>query len=217
MKRWLPIAILLTSALYIFEIRPEPQAFKFFFKLIPMWLILYYAYSHMPSAKKCVHGLMLTGLFFGMLGDGLIMYWFVLGLAAFLIGHLFYTAGFLVQWRFSWLRFSSIVPIAIYSFIMGRELVISLMEQNNAGLVVPVLFYIVVISLMGWSAIMTSNRGAIVGSFLFLISDSILSWNLFVSPISYADLLIMTTYYSAQFIIARSATLPEQREMKVHP
>jgi alkenylglycerophosphocholine/alkenylglycerophosphoethanolamine hydrolase len=217
MKRWLPIAILLTSALYIFEIRPEHQAFKFFFKLIPMWLILYYAYSHMPPAKKRINWLMLAGLFFGMLGDGLIMYWFVLGLAAFLIGHLFYTAGFLVQWRFSWLRFSSIVPIAIYSFIMGRELVISLMEQNNAGLVVPVLFYIIVISLMGWSAIMTGNTGAIIGSFLFLISDSILSWNLFVSPISYADILIMTTYYSAQFIIARSAALTEQKEMKVHP
>jgi alkenylglycerophosphocholine/alkenylglycerophosphoethanolamine hydrolase len=91
------------------------------------------------------------------------------------------------------------------------------MEQNNAGLVVPVLFYIIVISLMGWSVIMTGNTGAIIGSFLFLISDSILSWNLFVSPISYADILIMTTYYSAQFIIARSAALTEQKEMKVHP
>ncbi|NQX63071.1 lysoplasmalogenase [Paenibacillus qinlingensis] len=217
MKRWLPMAILLTSALYICEFRPEHQAFKLLFKLIPMWLILYYAYSHMPLAKNRIHWLMLTGLFFGMLGDGLIMYEFVIGLAAFLIGHLFYTTAFLVQWRFSWLRFSSIIPIAIYSIMMGRELVISLMAQNNAGLVVPVLFYIIVISLMGWSAIMTGNRWAVIGSFLFLISDSILSWNLFVSPVFFADILIMTSYYSAQFIIARSAALPEKREVKVHP
>lgn len=207
MKRWLPIAILLTCALYIFKLYPDHEAFKFFSKLIPMWLMLYYAYAHMPLTKKSIHWLMLTGLCFGMLGDGLIMFWFVFGLAAFLIGHLFYTVGFLVQWRFSWLRFSSIVPIAIFSIFMGRELVHSLIEQNNPSLVVPVLFYIIVISVMGWSAIMTAHKGLMIGSILFMVSDSILSWNLFVSPITYADFLIMTTYYSAQFIIASSASL----------
>lgn len=57
---------------------------------------------------------------------------------------------------------------------------------------------------MAWSAIMTGNKWAIAGSFLFVLSDSILSWNLFVSDVPQSSLLIMSTYYTAQFLIAHS-------------
>ncbi|MFP3472641.1 lysoplasmalogenase family protein, partial [Micrococcus sp. SIMBA_144] len=53
-------------------------------------------------------------------------------------------------------------------------------------------------------AIMTGNKWAISGSLLFVLSDSILSWNMFVAAIPYSDVLIMSTYYSAQFLIAGS-------------
>lgn len=204
MKKYvLPLLILLMSILYIFFIPSEPFAVKLLFKLIPMWLMIGYAFLQVPYSKTRTHYLILAGLFFCMLGDGLLV-WFVVGLAAFLIGHLFYMTGFFSQWRFSIIRFLSIVPIGVYAWLMGKELVSSLQLSSNNNLIIPVIAYITVISFMLWSAIMTGNPWAIVGSILFVISDSILAWNMFVSDISYSGILIMSTYYCAQFLIARS-------------
>ncbi|WP_246168334.1 lysoplasmalogenase [Paenibacillus antarcticus] len=204
MKKYLlPVLILLMSLLYIFVIPSEPHAVKILFKLIPMWLIIIYAYFQIPRIRKRHHLLLLIGLFFCMLGDGLLS-WFVVGLSAFLVGHLFYMMGFLSKWRFSKLRFASIVPIAVYASFMGWELVHALIRDNNGSLIIPVLLYVSVISLMMWSAAMTGQLWAIIGSILFAISDSILSWNLFISDITFSGVFIMTTYYAAQFCMAFS-------------
>ncbi|OAB40118.1 lysoplasmalogenase [Paenibacillus glacialis] len=204
MKKYLlPVLILLTSALYIFIIPSDPHAVKLLFKLIPMWLIITYAYFQIPKLRQHHHRLLLIGLFFCMLGDGLLS-WFVVGLSAFLVGHIFYMIGFFTKWRFSKLRFASVVPIAVYASIMGWEIVHALIRDNNESLIVPVLLYISVISLMTWSAIMTGHKWAITGSILFTISDSVLSWNLFVSNVAFSGVFIMTTYYSAQFCMAYS-------------
>ncbi|MGC6583891.1 lysoplasmalogenase [Paenibacillus sp. Dod16] len=204
MKRYvLPFIILIMSLLYIFFIPSEPLLVKLLFKLIPMWLIILFAYRQFPPHASKVHYLLLSGLFFCMIGDGTLI-WFVVGLTAFLIGHLFYTAGFLGRWRYSLPRLLSIVPIAAYSVWMGIPLVSSLKSNGEQALMIPVIAYIAVISFMLWTAIMTGNRYAMVGSLLFVISDSILSWNMFVADIRYSNVWIMTTYYAAQFLIARS-------------
>lgn len=216
MKRFrLPALILFMSLIYIFLIPSDPFIVKILFKLIPMWLIITYAYLHIPMPRRRHHVLLLTGLFLCMIGDGL-LHWFVIGLSAFLIGHLFYMMGFFNMWRFSKLRFITIVPLAIYSSIMGWEIVHALIQDNKQSLIVPVLLYISVIAIMTWSAIMTGHVWAIIGSILFTISDSILSWNLFVSPVAYSGVLIMTTYYAAQFFMAFSIrTLPGHNRKSV--
>jgi alkenylglycerophosphocholine/alkenylglycerophosphoethanolamine hydrolase len=191
------------SLLYIFIIPDDPHNGKLLFKLIPMVLIICYAFFQFPSKKSITHWIILAGLFFCMLGDGLLE-WFVIGLSAFLIGHVFYMIGFLRKWAFSKVRFAMIVPLLVYAFILGREVIESLLQDGNNALVLPVLIYIIVISLMACSAIMTGNLWAITGSLLFLVSDSVLAWNMFVANVSFSDPLIMTTYYSAQFLIARS-------------
>ncbi|MCC3372574.1 lysoplasmalogenase [Cohnella sp. REN36] len=202
-KVGLPLLILLMGALYIFVVPSEPHAVKLLFKLVPMWLVIAYAYVRMPTPWKSAHWLLLTGLFFCMLGDGLLG-WFVVGLSAFLVGHLFYLASFWREHRPSRLRSAAIVPIACFAVYMGWELVHALARDDKHALVFPVLLYIAVISLMAWSAIRTGKTWAIVGGLLFLASDAILSWNLFVSDVAYAGVLIMTTYYVAQFCIAHS-------------
>jgi uncharacterized membrane protein YhhN len=168
-----------------------------------MWLIITYAYLQAPRSKQRYYFMLLAGLFFCMLGDGLLG-WFVIGLSAFLIGHLFYMTGFFSRWRFSKLRFASVLPLGLYAYFIGGEIVQALIRDHNEALIVPVLLYITVISLMTWSAIMTGQTWAIIGSLLFTISDSILSWNLFVSPVAFSNVLIMTTYYTAQFCMASS-------------
>ncbi|MEH7451331.1 lysoplasmalogenase [Gottfriedia acidiceleris] len=203
MKRYLPILILFFGILYIFFIPSEPVSIKILFKLIPMVLIISYAFSQIPYQSTKYRTLILLGLIFCMIGDGTLI-WFVVGLSAFLIGHLFYAAGFISGWKFSIYRLLSIIPIAIYAFFLCSNLVSSLNESGQENLVIPVVAYSVAISMMVFTAIMTGNKWAILGSLLFIISDSILSWDLFVESVKYGHELIMITYYSAQFFIAKS-------------
>ncbi|WP_367379310.1 lysoplasmalogenase [Rossellomorea aquimaris] len=205
LKKWmLPILIVLISAIYLFVIPPEPLTLKIVFKLIPMVLIILYALRQLPARPAPAMRLIVIGLFFCMLGDGFIALSFIAGLGAFLVGHIFYLMGFIKMSRINKSRLTAILPIGMYSFIIGRQLIAALQTDGNDGLVIPVVAYMLVISLMALSAILTGNPWAAAGSILFVISDSILSWNMFVSAIPYSDVLIMTTYYSAQFLIATS-------------
>ncbi|MCM3611077.1 lysoplasmalogenase [Planococcus sp. MERTA32b] len=203
-KLLLPVLILAASVLYIFFIPDEPLWFKLIFKLIPMVLIIFYALQQMPFNKLKIHWLILTGLFFCSIGDAT-LHWFIIGLSAFLIGHLFYIAAFLTQWTYSLYRLLSILPLGIFGLVMGAQMLRALQAAGDDALIVPVLFYIFAIILMAWSAFMTGNRWLIIGSLLFVASDSVLAWNMFVSPVAFSHLLIMSTYYGAQFFIAHSA------------
>lgn len=224
MKKLLnPFLIGLMAFLYIFIIPPEPLAVKITFKLIPMALIIIYAFRNLQSSPAPAMRLVITGLFFCVLGDGFIAVSFVAGLGAFLVGHLFYLSGFLKLSQKTKHRFAAIIPIGLYSLIIGSRLIASLTENGEQALIGPVIAYMLVISIMALSAILTGNRLAIAGSLLFVISDSILSWNMFVTDIVYLDVLIMTTYYAAQFMIASSlasfgspAVIPDaaQRDIK---
>lgn len=202
-KSALPALIALTGLLYIFVIPSEPEAVKLLFKVIPMALIIAYAYRLSADSRKRYHWLIMAGLFFCTIGDGTLR-WFVVGLSAFLVGHLFYLTAFIGRWRFSKLRFAALLPIAAFAVLMGNELVQALSADGKSSLIAPVVAYVAVICTMGWTAIMTGSRTAIAGSLLFMVSDSILSWNMFVSDIAYSGPLIMLTYYSAQFLISSS-------------
>lgn len=208
-KCGLPLFILGMCVLYIFLIPSDPTSIKLLFKLIPMWLIMIYGYLRFPVERKRYHDFILIGLFFCMLGDGLLSM-FVIGLSAFLIGHVFYTASFLNRWRFSKTRFAIIIPLTIYGIFMGRELVQALISDGKEGLILPVIIYLIVISFMAFSAMMTGHPWVILGSLLFVVSDSILSWNMFISDVAYSGPLIMTTYYSAQFLLAYSLGKPSR-------
>lgn len=196
-KRTLAVLILIMGLIYIFV------SSALIFKLIPMWLILLYAYLQRSRLDKRYVLLVITGLFFCMLGDGLLSH-FIIGLSAFLIGHLFYTAAFITKWKFSWVRLCTIIPFLIYAGIMANQLVRAMQNTDNEGLIIPVMIYLLIILSMGWFSIMSGNIWSMIGSTLFIISDSILAWNKFVSEVTYSGVMIMLTYYMAQFLIANS-------------
>lgn len=215
MKKFgLPLLILLMGVLYIFVIPEDPAPLKITFKLIPMILIIIYAFFQSNSTPNTTQKIILIGLFTCMVADGLIAVWFIFGLATFLLGHLFYVVGFTRVWKFSKIRFSMILLIALYSFLIGRPLVSSMIEGSNDSLVIPVIAYVIVISLMAWTAIMTGNKWAIAGSLFFVLSDSILAWNMFISDVPQSGFFIMSTYYLAQFLIAHSLATLGMRSSK---
>ncbi|WP_067729486.1 lysoplasmalogenase [Oceanobacillus damuensis] len=205
----IPLLIFAMGLVYIFIAPSEPFIFSLFFKLAPMILIFVYAFKQLPLKKSNTHWLIIIGLIFCIIGDGTI-HWFPIGLSAFLIGNLFYIAGFLTQWNFSKIRLVLLVPIAICGIFIGRVLIHELNSNGNEALMVPVIGYLLVISLMAWSAIMTGNRWASSGGILFVLSYSLLVWNMFIAPVGNAAELIMLSYYGAQFLIIHSlATIVE--------
>jgi len=199
----LPILILTMSLLYIFIVPDEPFLFSLFFKLIPMGMIIYYAFQQLPKDKKIVHWLIITGLFFSAVGDAT-LHWFLIGLSAFFLAHVFYTIGFFKKAVFTKVHIAACIPIIIYGLVFAMQLIPALLDSNDQVLILPVTGYIIIISLMLWAAILTGNRYAASGSLLFVLSDSILAWSMFIGPVGIAEPLIMIFYYGGQFLIATS-------------
>lgn len=153
-----------------------------------------------------------VGLLFSLLGDVLLMIsldrLFMPGLIAFLLTHVSYLTGFQEQllnptaWSFVLIFF-----ILINSVRLIRRIVGAMRARGQDRLVNPVILYSLVISLMLYVAMSTIFDPAwetaaafyvSVGAFLFLISDLVLAWNKFVSPIQNSRILNILAYHLGQ-------------------
>ena len=137
-------------------------------------------------------------LLLGSAGDALLELGagsFSAGLAAFLCGHLLYTACFIRtgKRRIPWAAAGGIV---LYGAVFTAWL-----WPRLGSLRVPVLAYVAALCAMA----VTSFRagGAIpAGALLFLVSDSLLAADRFVTPAPGAGYAIWLTYYAAQLLLA---------------
>jgi len=187
-----------------------PQILIYVFKPLTMIFIISIAIIGMRKNRSFYAYLILTGLAFSLAGDIFLMLpsnMFLQGLVSFLIGHVFYILAFSWGMRlnvksFSWL------PFLIYGLLISGYMLPSLKEMT-----VPVLIYIFIILAMGWRAyerwtqIRIRGAGlAFIGAILFIISDSALGINRFSSPFDLSALVVLSTYFSAQWFIAQSVS-----------
>lgn len=196
------VLIAVMGIVYIFFIPADPVSTKIVFKLIPILLILLFAFIQQAGESQKYKMLIMVGLFICMLADGLI-YWFIIGLITFLIGHVWYIFAFrhikvavIPKW--------GVVLLIAYGIAMSIWIAGTLLTKGETVLAFAVILYIVVILLMGWNAFQTANKFAIIGAILFIFSDSILAINKFIFDITFSDELIMISYYTAQFLFAFS-------------
>ncbi len=142
---------------------------------------------------------------------------FIPGLVSFLLAHVAYLVGFNVNGLiFNWQSAIFLVGIATISFWLYSRLAGAMKAKKQAEFQLPVLIYVVVISLMVFSALMTGWRdnwlrlpAALVsaGAVLFYASDSMLAWDRFIQPLSHARLRVMVTYHLGQLGILGGALL----------
>jgi uncharacterized membrane protein YhhN len=108
----------------------------------------------------------------------------------------------LTGWSFVLLFF-----IAINGFRLLRRIVGAMRAQKQNTLVTPVIVYGLIISLMLFAALSTifditwTTSAAFfvsLGAFFFYLSDLILAWNKFVSPVKNGRTLNIVTYYLGQ-------------------
>ncbi|HVC70053.1 MAG TPA: lysoplasmalogenase [Acidimicrobiales bacterium] len=121
---------------------------------------------------------------------------FIAGLGAFLLGHLFYLAGF-------WSHHPGAPALAVAGAVvlvglspLGARVLKALRSQRPIRL--PVAVYMVVIGAMLATALATGNVLAGIGAGLFVSSDTMIAWNRFVRPFGPADVGIMVTYHLGQ-------------------
>lgn len=181
--------------------------------IVPSVLVFYF--FNQPTRNK----VFLFAMFFCWLGDVFLMFEqvhelsFMLGLGAFLIGHL----NFILCYRQlrsekgeglnnpQKLRFS--FPV----FLIGTGL-ITVLYPELGDLKIPVIVYALVLSLMVIQAIFrygfTSSKSfwlMTLGALSFMLSDSLLAINKFFQPLPNAGLSIMITYMLAQCFITLGA------------
>lgn len=195
----------------VVEIRAQyfgPRTIVYIFKPLTMVFIIVIAMMTGVRDRNGYRHLIVAGLCCSLVGDVFLMLpsdQFVPGLLSFLIAHLFYIAAF--RTRPSGL--SSIwcsVPCVGYGSLMLWFLFPRLGDMR-----MPVTIYLVVILVMVWQAL---NRWAVkrragaglaaLGAVLFVASDSLIAINRFHSRFHLAELLILATYFTAQWLIALS-------------
>ena len=169
--------------------------------------------SQQTGLKKWV----LLALFFSWAGDVLLMFqpkddlFFLLGLSAFLLAHIFYIV-FFHQLRMQENIKSN--PWLLLLVVIYYAVLISWLSPWLGTMKIPVRIYGIVISFMLMLALhllslkdKRSGGCLAVGALLFVLSDSVLAINKFYLPFEAAGIIIMLTYGAAQFFITEGASL----------
>ncbi|RYC52234.1 lysoplasmalogenase [Flagellimonas olearia] len=152
--------------------------------------------------------LILVALAFCLLGDVLLLDsgYFVFGLVAFLLAHLLFIVAF-IQHKGFWFHWASFVVL----FLIGGAIFFWL-KPDLGDFMVPVLFYVLVITAMAWQGIGLYLREKAkayawmaLAVLFFMLSDTLLAINKFKAPFDNASVLILVTYWLSIGLIANAA------------
>lgn len=135
---------------------------------------------------------------------------FLAQMGFFALGHVFYVCYFIKRWltkvehdrkmtaKVKGQALTFLVLVGGILFVAFTKVV----PCADAGIIrTGVCIYAVLISTMLFSALMQRSSLYALGAVLFVFSDFILAWNKFVEPIEHSRILIMTTYYLAQYLL----------------
>jgi uncharacterized membrane protein YhhN len=176
--------------------------------------LLWLAASAQPAMTALYRRAVLAGMALSLVGDVCLMLpgdHFVAGLIAFLLAHVCYIVAF-APGSSAKARAGGLMLIAAVALVN----LAGLLPRIDAELKVPVFAYVAVLATMAgvalaraWTpalseAMPCSVRFAATGAVCFVVSDSLLAWDRFAGNIPMPALLVLGTYYIAQWCIAES-------------
>lgn len=152
---------------------------------------------------------MILALCFSLAGDILIMFddisinYFLAGLISFLLAHIMYIYLFLNK------RNNKIKPIVYTSLLVFYAIgFLYILKDRLDSMLIPVTIYMLAILSMAISASLRKNNVSnisyslvLIGTLLFMVSDSFIAINKFYTPVFSEHLIIMSTYALAQYCI----------------
>lgn len=200
---WLIILLFIGYLVLVFF---EKEDIASFIKpiLVPVLLLSFYT-----SVKNKGNYKIIGALVFSTMGDILLIFegrpFFILGLLSFLLAHVLFVLIFRSRAGTIKLDFYTVVCslfiLSYYFFFM------KFLWPHLGAMRIPVLAYAFVISGMLWMALQllrstSSLRWHIVlGALFFVVSDSLLSIQLFYSSFELAHFYVMLTYLLAQLLL----------------
>jgi uncharacterized membrane protein YhhN len=180
----------------------------YIFKPTTIGLIILLAWLTGGEQPDRYFWLIFAGLLFSAAGDVFLMLpkdRFVPGLLSFLIAHLLYIAAFTAPAGF----FAA--PLLALPFLLGAGVLLAILLPKTGTLALPVIVYSTALATMGWQAasrwqVLQDDASfyAMIGAILFMVSDSVLAINRFARPFRAAEVVLLTTYFAAQTLIALS-------------
>jgi uncharacterized membrane protein YhhN len=207
----LSLAAAIAAALTIRANYAGPAWHIYVFKPAATALILVLAWRLPAPEGLFFHACLLTGLGFSLLGDVVLMLpgerWFLAGLVSFLLAHLAYIAAFAPAARLASASLLRLAPFALAGLVLFRVLAPGMGKMRG-----PVAVYLAALATMAWLAF---ERAAAIGTWpawlaavgaaFFLVSDGVLAYERFRRPFPAARLVVLITYWVAQWLIALAA------------
>ncbi len=205
MQKNITLLYFFLTSVFVSSIVFKPYSFSWTIKLLPILLLIGFAWKKRQADKS--NGLFfIFGLFFSACGDFILDYnrdgWFIYGLASFFIAHIFYLVSLkpYVKNTYKIKHMTAILGYVIYGFAMYMVL-----ADHLGALFIPVLGYMSILLLMALATVFSekSNIWLIVGGISFVISDSLIGINKFYLPILHNHILVMISYYFAQYALLK--------------
>ena len=199
----------------LFAVYTSNETLRYVTKPLLMPLLIIYFLAETNSFSSSLKKWIVLALVFSWAGDVLLIFeslfsnFFIFGLVAFLIAHIFYILFYENVIRKDGIRknYWWFLPVIIYYITL-----IYLLSPHLGDMKLPVRIYGIVISYMLIQALQTGrikNHASaglmITGAVLFITSDSLLAINKFYESFEYAGIAIMLTYGIAQLLITLGA------------
>ena len=201
-------AFWLTATLFVLLLPATPYPGDFFLKALPVACLVALVITAADGSRQRQ---IVAALVFSAVGDvSLELGCFTFGLAAFLVGHLFYL---MVFWRA--IRPSRSNSLPILGLLVYGVAIITWLHPYLGEMKLAVYLYMAVITSMAAVALLGQNNHPLVGlgALMFVVSDSLIAINRFIEPFEGARYGIMVLYYLAQYFLtwdARSGNYSRQ-------
>lgn len=208
------IVFLCVAVLDVVGIIYQIPDLRFIFKpLILLFLLVLYSFSVSDRNKVYI-----LALLFSFFGDVFLLFsgelHFILGLISFLIAHLLFIRIILKRIK------NTSIPTLLGSsilFLVFFCLLIFILRNSLGELLIPVIIYGLTISTFGVVSLIDylntkslKSLWMLAGAIVFVVSDSVLAINKFYDQKLLFQVVVMSTYVLAQFLIYRSMILEKK-------
>jgi len=192
----------------------KPYPFSWAVKLLPIILLISITWQQLSQLKSQDNDLkklscakyFLFGLLCSSVGDFILDYnreqWFIFGLGAFFIAHLFYLKSLS---PFKNKHSTGKTTIILLAYGVFGAIMFILLKDGLGELFIPVLGYMSVLLLMALATVFSakSNAWLIAGGVSFVVSDSLIGFDKFTAQLWQSQLWVMASYYFAQFALVK--------------
>ena len=187
---------------------------EFYSKAALVPILMFSCFSLKDKNVRKVGIPLIIALFFSWIGDLVLTQeedFFLYGLGAFFVAHVFYIVSF-VKSNFENHEVALIhkAPIFMFALVFFGGMMFFYLKPNLGDMMIPVIAYIAIIVGMNIAALNRYKKVndqsfwlIALGAILFLISDSIIAINKFDHWIDNARVYIMFTYILAQYLIVQ--------------